>query len=199
MLPSLVIFMTPRLLGQHFSVKPTGLHLGDVPYCSMCTARQLVLPPTPIGPQPNSLIASVSSCSIFAAAGSLFHMLTGRVPFDADSPGELLEQKQHGAPRILTEVLECPVWLDTLVSRLLDPAAEKRPQSAAAVITALRETKRLVGEKASVAVEILDGGVHVQRRKPIIPAAASYVENFHEDPLGLRFGRPDRLSKHPTI
>lgn len=72
----------------------------------------------------------------------LFEMLTGKLPFPAESMAQLIYQHlEEPPPRVSSLVLDCPVWLDALVSQLLDKDTLKRPHDATAVAQALREAK----------------------------------------------------------
>lgn len=75
---------------------------------------------------------------IFALGATLYHLLTGQVPFTGNTVLEILEKKAQGdfipARRLCSEV---PTELDCLVSRLLARNPSDRPQTASEVIVAL--------------------------------------------------------------
>jgi len=59
-------------------------------------------------------------CDLFSLGVILFECLSGELPWPADSPAELVRARRAApAPRVSTMVLDCPVWLDALVSQLL--------------------------------------------------------------------------------
>ncbi|MGE0758267.1 MAG: serine/threonine-protein kinase [Pirellulaceae bacterium] len=101
---------------------------------------------------------------LYALGCMLFEMLVGRPPFEADRLDELvrlhLEQK---APRVDALVLDCPVWLDSLIGQLLDKDPVRRPYSAAAVTTALAETHRKIAAGTSVLEHAAGGFSALQR------------------------------------
>lgn len=71
---------------------------------------------------------------LYALGCVLFELLTGRPPFDADTPAGILHKHlKEPAPRVSALLLDCPVELDRLISDLLQKDPEQRPVSAAIV------------------------------------------------------------------
>ena len=69
----------------------------------------------------------------------LFEMLTGKIPYTADSFATLAKQKGiKRAPLISEFTLECPMWMEKVVASLLEIDPAKRPFSARAVIVCPR-------------------------------------------------------------
>jgi serine/threonine-protein kinase len=86
---------------------------------------------------------------IYALAAVLFELLTGELPFDAETPLEILAQKATRAPDRASERIgapDVPPGLDRALLRALDPAPEARPESAAAF---RRELEALLVQPAS--------------------------------------------------
>jgi hypothetical protein len=84
----------------------------------------------------------------------LFEMLTGRLPFQADSTAPMLyAHLEEAPPRVASIALDCPVWLDALVSQLLEKDPTKRPYDAGSVAQALREVQHKVTTGATVAAQ----------------------------------------------
>ncbi|HEV3004108.1 MAG TPA: serine/threonine-protein kinase, partial [Pirellulales bacterium] len=84
----------------------------------------------------------------------LFEMLTGRLPFQADSTAPMLyAHLEETPPRVASIALDCPVWLDALVSQLLEKDPTKRPYDAGSVAQALREVQHKVTTGATVAAQ----------------------------------------------
>jgi eukaryotic-like serine/threonine-protein kinase len=94
---------------------------------------------------------------LYALGCLLFYMLTGGPPFTG-STDEIADQQLHAAPpRVSTLVLDCPIWLDSLVAQLLEKEPGKRPYSAGAVVLALQETRRRVSAGGGVTQQALGG------------------------------------------
>jgi serine/threonine-protein kinase len=68
----------------------------------------------------------------------LYELLTGRKPFQAETPMDMFMQHVQGTfDRPSRLVLDVPVWLDTLVCQLLEKKPEYRPMNGDAVAQAL--------------------------------------------------------------
>lgn len=93
----------------------------------------------------------------------MFEMLIGQPPFEAQSIEELQQLREGKAPRVDSLVLDCPVWLDSLIGQLLDPDPLRRPYSAQAVTLALRETHKKVAAQTSVLEHAAGGFSTIQR------------------------------------
>src|SRR6185436_10992334 len=89
---------------------------------------------------------------LYALGCMLFEMLVGRPPFAAESVELLLEKhRSEEAPRVASLVFDCPMWLDSLVSQLLEKDPASRPIDALAVAAALTEIKEKMAAGAGVA------------------------------------------------
>jgi len=61
----------------------------------------------------------------------MYEVLTGKPPFDGNSPAEILDQHLHKpAPRVSSTIFDCPSDLDHLVSSLLEKDPAHRPADA---------------------------------------------------------------------
>lgn len=96
---------------------------------------------------------------LYALGCVLYEFLAGKPPFRGDSPAEMIYQHmEQEAPRVSTVALDCPLWLEALISQLLEKDPTRRPRDAAAVETALREVQSKVASQASFAGHSLSGG-----------------------------------------
>jgi tetratricopeptide (TPR) repeat protein len=106
----------------------------------------------------------------------MFEMITGRVPFTAQTTAEVLYQHMEDVPpRVSTIVLDCPVWLDTLVAQMLEKSPSARPHDAAAIIRQLEEIKQRVAEGASVVGHATQGGPTSLRTSQDVAGAKQLV------------------------
>jgi serine/threonine protein kinase len=75
---------------------------------------------------------------IFSLGASLFHMLTGQVPFTGKNPMEkLMARAMRDAPRASTLRAEIPAGLDAILARMLERDVARRYQTPAEVARAL--------------------------------------------------------------
>lgn len=94
----------------------------------------------------------------YALGVILFEMLTGKLPYTADSLASLAKIKSaKEAPLVSQYTLECPMWMDKIVSSLLAIRPEDRPYSARSIIVALDEIRRADREGTSVAEKLVSG------------------------------------------
>ncbi len=88
----------------------------------------------------------------------LFEMLTGKLPYPPDTMGRMKRQKLNApVPSVATHLLNCPIWLDKIVSQMLSPDPRKRPHSARAISMAFDEIKNIDATKKA-AVSQVSGG-----------------------------------------
>lgn len=91
--------------------------------------------------------ASLPTCDMFSLGVILYACLTGELPWQATNPAELVQARRDApAPRVSAKVLDCPVWLDVLVAKLLEVKREARFQSAMATHRAIVDAKQKVAE-----------------------------------------------------
>lgn len=81
-------------------------------------------------------------CDIYSLGATLYHALTGRPPFQADSTWEVIEKHMHGTPPNPGDVVpELKPDLCDLVVRMMAKDPSRRPTS----IEALRQEPALIG------------------------------------------------------
>ncbi len=102
--------------------------------------------------------ASFPQCDLFSLGVILFECLTGELPWPANTPAELVEARRTSvAPRVSTKVLDCPVWLDVLVSKLLAVKRSERLASAEETHRAIVDAKQKVASGMGAAQHAWSG------------------------------------------
>jgi serine/threonine protein kinase len=92
---------------------------------------------------------------VYALGVILFEMLTGKLPYELDTLGRLAKRKKtQAAPSVSQHIMNCPVWLDALVTRMLHPGEKQRPYSAREVALAFEEIKKNDASGKTVAAQI---------------------------------------------
>ncbi len=95
---------------------------------------------------------------LYALGAILFEMLTGRIPLEPETLSSIYNQKTSvRPPSVASIVLDCPIWLDRLITALLDPDAAHRPHSARAVFYALLEIRKIDKNKTAVVNQMTGG------------------------------------------
>ena len=101
---------------------------------------------------------------IYALGCLLYEILVGETPFVSDNPAEMLMQHLNDEPHNVSEfVPDCPVWLDSLIDRMLSKEPDDRPFDALAVHTELGEIRDRLAEGNSVAAASAAATVPVGR------------------------------------
>jgi serine/threonine protein kinase len=87
---------------------------------------------------------------LYALGVVAFQMLTGHLPFDANSPMEfVVKHLEHEPPLVTDEQPDVPKELSDLVSQLLSKSPEDRPGSAEEVRRALRRLARSLPQEVT--------------------------------------------------
>lgn len=99
-----------------------------------------------------------------------FELLTGRKPFQADSPVDMfMKHVNEPPPRPSRLVADIPVWLDTLVLQMLEKKPEHRPLDAGMVVKALDEVIEKTAKGQSAAVDAVSARVIDRRVQTSVP------------------------------
>lgn len=95
---------------------------------------------------------------LYSLAATLHWALTGRPPIDGDTPEEVARNVATQTPVSAASVAtDTPVWLDRLLSQLLEKKPASRPHGAASVRLALAEVRRRAASRAGVAEHASSG------------------------------------------
>ncbi len=102
--------------------------------------------------------ASSPQGDLFSLGVILYECLTGELPWNANSPSELvMTRRDTPVPRVSTHVLDCPVWLDVLVEKLLQVKRKNRFTSAEETHRAIVNAKRKVASGAGATQQAFSG------------------------------------------
>ena len=97
----------------------------------------------------------------YALGVILFECLTGKLPHEPETLGKLVKQKQEvPAPSVSSLSMNCPIWLDKIVSQLLQADPKLRPHTARAIELGMEQVKNNDSSLKS-AVEEVGGGFNV--------------------------------------
>ncbi len=95
---------------------------------------------------------------LYALGATLYWALTGRPPIDGATSEEVAANAAKQIPMSAASItMDTPVWLDRLVSQLLEKDRTARPHGAAAVRLALAEVRRRAMSRSGVAEHASSG------------------------------------------
>ncbi|VAX37013.1 hypothetical protein MNBD_PLANCTO02-2938 [hydrothermal vent metagenome] len=96
---------------------------------------------------------------LYALGIVIYEMLAGHPPFEAESPAEMLfSHLNSDPPRVTSEAMDCPVWLEKVVDKLLEKDPEDRYFDALAVQVALKEVGEKVAKQQSLIQQTMADG-----------------------------------------
>ena len=85
----------------------------------------------------------------------LYEMLAGHLPYEPDTMGRMAKTKKEVfAPSVAEQVMNCPIWLDKIVTQMVDPNPRSRPHSARAITFAFEEIKKIDATQKSAASQV---------------------------------------------
>lgn len=131
----------------NFLVTPAGkLKLSDFGLATMAAATRITAAGRTLGtlqymaPEQIRGKPPISNRTDLYALGCVFfELLTGKPPFEAEHPAEVLHKHLKDAPpRLNDQMLDCPPELDQLVADLLEKDPQNRPATATAVAERLQ-------------------------------------------------------------
>jgi len=108
---------------------------------------------------PEQFVDGATQKSDFYSLGVvLFEMLTGKLPYPPDTIGRMRKMKLKAeVPSVASHIMNCPIWLDRIISQMLSPDAKARPHSARAIVLAFDEIKNIDATKKA-AISQISGG-----------------------------------------
>ena len=82
-------------------------------------------------------------------------MLTGKLPYEPDTMGRMTKMKMNApVPSVAAHFMNCPIWLDKIITQMLQPNPRKRPHSARAIVLAFEEIKKIDATKKAAVDQI---------------------------------------------
>ena len=95
---------------------------------------------------------------LYALGVMLYEMLSGKLPYKPDTLGRMQKSKTKSpVPSVATHVMNCPIWLNQIVSQTLAPDPRNRPHSAQAIILALDEIQNIDATKKAAVSQMAAG------------------------------------------
>jgi serine/threonine protein kinase len=130
-----------------------------------------------------------------------FEMLTGSLPFTAESVVELMMMHvQAPAPHVSSKIDFCPPALDALVYQLMSKEPADRPRSAEGVRQEIARIRREMRESATMigatmsSLGIVNETIRIPVPEANTPSATPFPESRPEAPAATRVVTPPRAS-----
>ena len=146
---------TKILVTLDHRIKVTGLRLNQIGRRRWDAAKQRKMDTAAYQAPEQFTDGAIRRSDLYALGVILFEMLTGKLPYELDTMGRLAQKKQtQPAPSVAEHVMNCPIWLEKIVTRMLAPDHKQRPHSAREVVLAFEEIKNIDATKKSAASQI---------------------------------------------
>lgn len=142
------------LVGKDGVIKVTDLRINrsrKKRWDAVTTRRELDLAAYMAPEQP--IEGATEKSDIYSLGVICYEMLTGKLPYAPDTMGRMTNRKKNEpVPSAAKLIMNCPVWLDKIVSQMLQPEARRRPHTSKAIGMAFDEIKKIdKNKKAAIA------------------------------------------------
>lgn len=85
----------------------------------------------------------------------LYEMLSGKLPYPPDTLGRLARNKMNApVPSVAKHVMNCPIWLDQIITQMLQPDPRQRPHTARAIAFAFEEIQNIDQTKKAAVAQV---------------------------------------------
>jgi hypothetical protein len=120
---------------------------------------------------------------IYSLGCTLFHMLSGQVPFDGNSAVSIMMKHINGpVPKLKDAWPECPQVLNQLVGKMMQKDPAERQQDYAIVISDLREAYEVVSNQDAPTMEVATPAPVVHARSAVTVKAPESISSQNQTP-----------------
>ncbi|HUG92442.1 MAG TPA: serine/threonine-protein kinase, partial [Planctomycetaceae bacterium] len=169
-----------------FLTKDGRLKLGDFGIARDLQATALTAAGSTVGtyaymaPEQITGRAPISSkTDLYALGCVMYQMLTGHTPFEGKSMGEIFTAHLTLEPkRVTADAIDCPIWLESVVMKLLSKDPDDRYYDALAVQAALQEVFERVARAESVVHQAVGGGPTATAATVVAPAERTELQRL---------------------
>jgi serine/threonine protein kinase len=149
--------LTPAkiLVTADHKIKVTGLRYNQIGRRRWDATRQRKMDTAAYQAPEQFTLGATAKSDVYGLGVILFEMLTGKLPYELETMGRMAKKKQtQPAPCVTDHVMNCPMWLDQIITRMLAPDQNRRPHSAREVVLAFEEIKKIDATQESAASQI---------------------------------------------
>lgn len=111
-----------------------------------------------MAPEQLSGEGATEQSDLYSVGAIIYEMVTGKIPYPPETLERMTKRKRLQTIQPISQIVpDCPIWLDKVVDRLLNPDPKKRYRSAEALVLALDEVKKIDQNQTSAAVQMAGG------------------------------------------